>query len=75
MTASKAKDDAARPASISAHKRKITLSVALKLCDRYLEDYRPHFETYVRVYRALHGFDPDTLEVSNVWPEDAIYDD
>jgi hypothetical protein len=61
--------------SISEHKRKITLSRCRKLAERMLDWYKPEFEQYVRAYREFHGYDPDTEEVSNVWPEDVVDDD
>jgi hypothetical protein len=56
--------------SLSNHKRKLTLTRSLKLNERLLKEFLDGFETYVRGYRELRGFDPDTEEVSSVWPED-----
>ena len=61
-----------KPPSISEHKRRISLAHCRRLAERMLEWYRPEFEQYVRSYREYHGFDPDTLEVSNTWPEDVV---
>ncbi len=67
-----AKNGTKPPASMSAHKRKITLRRCKALAERMLEWYREPFEQYVRAHRELYGFDPDTEEVSNVWSEDAV---
>ena len=61
-----------KPASISAHKRKLTLTRCRNLAERMLEWYRSDFEQYVRAYREFHGYDPDTEEVSSVWPSDEV---
>lgn len=61
-----------KPSSISAHKRKITLTRCRNLAERMLEWYREPFEQYVRAYREMYGYDPDTEEVGNVWSEDVV---
>ena len=64
-----------KPSSISERKHKITLTRCRKLAERQLEWIRLDFEQYVRVHRELYGFDPDTLEVSNTYPEDIVDED